>query len=112
MFIVNLVNQEVFHYSYPFNYSGIEWGRINVGLSLTKYNQSISELTYRTIILAIITIIFGLFASVLYASRLTKPILQLNSVSQKIADGDLTVRAKIQSKNEMGNLANTFQSND
>ena len=24
----NLVNQNVFHYSYPFNYSGIEWGKL------------------------------------------------------------------------------------
>ncbi len=104
----DLVKQEVFHYSYPFNYSGIDWGRINVGLSLKKYNQSISDLTYRTIILAFITIILGLLASVVYASRLTKPILQLNDVSQKVADGDLTVRAKINSENELGNLAETF----
>ena len=103
-----LVNQNVFHYSYPFNYSGIEWGRINVGLSLTKYNQGISELTYRTTILAIISIVLGLIASIIFASNLTKPILILNNVAKRISDGDLTARANIKSKNELGNLASTF----
>ncbi len=104
----NLVKQNVFHYSYPFNYSGIDWGRINVGLSLKEYNQSMSELKKRTVFLAIISILLGLIASLFFARTLTKPILQLDYVSQSIADGNLNARVKIKSENELGNLASTF----
>lgn len=104
----NLVDQEVFHYSYPFSYSGIDWGRINVGLSLQKYNQNIKDLYYRTIWLTILSIIIGLIVSILFAKKLTAPILQLDSVAQKISKGDLNVRVKINSENEIGNLAQTF----
>ena len=103
-----IVNQNVFHYSYPFNYSGIEWGRINVGLSLSKYNQGISELTYRTTILAVIAIVLGLVASIIFAGNLTRPILLLNNAAKRISEGDLTARANIKSKNELGYLASTF----
>ena len=104
----NLVKQNVFHYSYPFNYSGIDWGRINVGMSLKEYNQSMSELKKRTVFLAIISIFLGLIASLFFARTLTKPILQLDYVSQSIADGNLNARVKIKSENELGNLASTF----
>ncbi len=104
----NLVKQNVFHYSYPFNYSGIDWGRINVGLSLDKYNQSMTELKKRTVFLALISIVLGLIASLFFARTLTKPILQLNSVSQSIAEGNLNARVNIKSANELGNLAATF----
>lgn len=104
----SLVKQRVFHYSYPFSYSGINWGRINVGLSLKKYDQNLSALYYRTGFLAVLSIIVGLFASMYFARMITKPILQLDSVSQKVARGDLSVRANIYSENEFGRLAYSF----
>jgi two-component sensor histidine kinase/HAMP domain-containing protein len=104
----NLVKQDVFHYSYPFSYSGIDWGRINVGLSLKKFEQNSSDLYLRTIILAIISAIIGFIASIYFAKMLTKPILQLDNVSQKVAQGDLNARVKISSENELGRLAFSF----
>ncbi len=103
-----LVHQEVFHYSYPFSYSQIKWGRINVGMSLKKFNQNANDLNYRTLILALISILIGLFASIFFAGRLTKPIRQLDNFSNKVAQGNLNTRVIISSKNELGRLANSF----
>ncbi|MGE5498257.1 MAG: HAMP domain-containing protein, partial [Syntrophothermus sp.] len=103
-----LANQEVFDYSYPFSYSGIEWGRITVGLSLTKYNQSISELYSRTFLLTLLSVIIGLLASFYFTRMLSKPILELDKVSLKVAGGDLNARVNIKSKNELGRLADSF----
>ena len=103
-----LVKQNVFHYSYPFSYSQINWGRINVGMSLKKFDQNANDLNYRTLILALISILIGLFASIFFAGRLTRPIRQLDSVSNKVAQGDLNARVIISSKNEFGRLANSF----
>lgn len=104
----NLVNQEVFHYSYPFSYSQIKWGRIDVGMSLKKFNQNANDLNYRTLILALISIIVGLIASIFFAGKLTKPIRQLDSVSNEVAQGNLKARVVIRSKNELGRLAKSF----
>ena len=103
-----LVNQAVFHYSYPFGYAGIDWGRINVGLSLKRYSQDIADLYFRTAFLSLLSIIAGFFASIYFVRKLTMPILRMDDVSQQIALGDLTARVKIDSENELGSLAQSF----
>ena len=104
----NLVNEEVFHYSYPFEYSAINWGKINVGLSLGKYNETMHILYLRTIFAVLFSILIGLFTSIYFAKKITKPITQLDTVSQQVANGDLKARVKIKMGNEFGRLANSF----
>jgi two-component sensor histidine kinase/methyl-accepting chemotaxis protein len=103
-----LVNQNVFHYSYPFSYSEIDWGRINVGISLKKFDENSYDLYFRTIFLALISAVVGFIASIFFAKKLTEPILQLDNVSRKVALGDLNARVKIMAENELGNLAQSF----
>jgi signal transduction histidine kinase/HAMP domain-containing protein len=59
----------------------------------------------RTGFLAVGCIVASLLASVLYAKRLVKPILSLRQVVQQVAGGDLTVRAGVESVDELGSLA-------
>ncbi len=103
-----LVKQEVFHYSFPFSYSGIDWGRINVGLSLKNYNQNIDDIYFRTFWLAISSILLSLLASVYFAKKLTQPIRRLDNVARKVAEGNLDARVKIDSKDEIGRLSHSF----
>lgn len=109
--VVPLFDRRVFHYSQPFDYhSGIEWGWIHVGLSLDSYDRSVAAVYRRTSILAVICVLLSLAASVVYAKRLVQPILSLRTVVQKVAGGDLAARAPIQSSDEVGNLAHSFNS--
>ncbi|PTN37928.1 histidine kinase [Desulfonatronum sp. SC1] len=94
-----------FHYAQPFDYSGIEWGWIHVGLSLASYDQSVATLYRNTLILALGCILFSFAASLFYARQLVQPILRLRGVVQRIADGDLTVRADVARQDELGALA-------
>ncbi len=104
----SLVHQEVFHYSFPFSYSQIDWGRINVGMSLKKFNQNAYDLYFRTFILALISIFVGLIASILFAKKITGPIRQLDIISQTVAAGNLNAKVNITSENELGRLALSF----
>ena len=99
------LSQRVFHYSQPFDYSGIQWGWIHVGLSLESYDENVALVYQRTGLLAIVCMLLSLFASVVYAKRLVRPILSLRTVVQQVAGGDLSARASIQSHDELGNLA-------
>ncbi len=104
----DLANQEVFQFPYKFNYSGIDWGWITVGLSLERYNNTLYDLSVRTTTLGLILIVFGLIASLIFARKLTSPIRILDSVTQKIAEGDLEAKANIKTGDELESLSQSF----
>jgi signal transduction histidine kinase len=106
--VVSEFNRRVFHYSQPFDYSGIQWGWIHVGLSLKTYDRSVANVYRRTGILALICILLSLLASGLYARFLVKPILTLQTVVRRVARGDLSARAVIRTGDEVELLADSF----
>jgi signal transduction histidine kinase/DNA-binding response OmpR family regulator/HPt (histidine-containing phosphotransfer) domain-containing protein len=103
--VVPIFNRRVFHYSQPFDYSGIQWGWIHVGLSLDSYDRSVALVHQRTGILAVICIAFSLMASVFYARQLVRPILNLRATVGKVERGDLSARALVTRNDELGSLA-------
>ncbi len=108
--VVPLFQRRVFHYSQPFDYSGIQWGWIHVGLSLESYDRNVAQVYQRTVLLAVVCIVFSLLASVAYAKRLVRPILHLRQIVQRVSDGDLSARATVDSGDELGSLAGSVNS--
>lgn len=102
-----LTGRRVFSFGKPFEYSGIQWGWIHVGLSLQAYDRSVSSVYRRTGILAIFCVGMSLLASVTYAKRMVRPIRSLQAVVRRIAEGDLAARADIRSGGELGSLADS-----
>ena len=103
-----LVNQEVFHYSYPLKYSGIDWGWINVGLSTKEYEENLHTIYSRTAYLALVAILLGLLLSHIFARQIGRPILSLNRVTKQIREGDLGSRAHSSAIKEVAELAESF----
>jgi signal transduction histidine kinase len=60
------------------------------------------------IYLTILMLFSSLILSYLIAKMVSKPIISLNSVSSEIAKGNLSIRANITTKDEIGILAKTF----
>lgn len=102
---VPLAAGRVFYYAQPFDYSGIQWGWIHVGLSLKDYDQNVRSLYFNTLILALICVVISFLISLWYTKRLLSPILILRQVVQRIADGDLSLRANVVRQDELGSLA-------
>src|SRR5690606_5556290 len=46
--------------------------------------------------------------AVILSHRVTKAVRQVQDMMGKAADGDLTVRAEVESKDELGQLSNSF----
>ena len=103
--VIPLFQRRVFLYSQPFDYTGIEWGWIHVGLSLDYYDRSVAEVYRRTGFLAVVLVLLSLMASIVYARHLVKPILNLRAVVRRIADGNLSARALVQGGDELTSLA-------
>ncbi|MEN8254142.1 MAG: response regulator [Verrucomicrobiota bacterium] len=104
----SLVSEEVYHYSVPFDYSGVNWGWAHIGLSLDQYHAGITSMYKRTAYAGLLCVIVGLLASLLYASRLVRPLLMLEAAVHRVAQGDLDARAEILSGDEVGKLAHAF----
>jgi PAS domain S-box-containing protein len=103
-----LINREVYHFTYPFTYSGIEWGWIHIGLSLHKYFADVRGVYLVTAMLSFFCMALGLIISVIFARKLSHPIMLLDSITQQVAAGDLTVRAQISTGDEVQSLAHSF----
>lgn len=103
-----LFKKRVFQYALPFDYSGIQWGWIHVGLSLDSYNASVLRTYQSTGALTLLCGVLSLFISVFYAARLVRPIRILHSAVEKVAQGDLHARAEVGSGDEVERLAETF----
>jgi len=102
---VPLFNRRVYAYSQPFDYSGIEWGWIHVGLSLDAYDRNIVGLYRQTALLAVVCVVFSLGVSMVYAKLLVRPILSLRRTVRRVASGDLSARAPVDREDEIGSLA-------
>lgn len=103
-----LAEKEVFHYSYPLKYSGIDWGWINIGLSLEQYYANLRNLYIRTLGVSFLCIILGLIASFFFARKLSNPIYALDDITRRIAAGDMTAKADIRTGDELESLAESF----
>lgn len=105
---VPLFNRRVFAYSRPFDYSGIEWGWIHIGLTLDTYDQAIASLYKRTALVGATCLVVSLVVSLLNAGRLVRPLLRLKDDVERVAAGHLEVRAPIARRDEIGQLAESF----
>nr|HOP41699.1 HAMP domain-containing protein [Geobacteraceae bacterium] len=107
-FSSDIFDEEVYLYTHPFQYSGINWGWIHIGLSLKKFNTEITNMYRRTSLLGLLCLSVGILVAFLFARRLTQPISSLARTTELVAQGDLTARADIHTGDELENLGHSF----
>jgi len=76
----------------------------DVDQALQPVQRQTQAITLVAILVIILVSLLGLVAS----QRLAAPIIALTNVTNQVADGDLSIRAQIQTQDEIGVLANTF----
>ncbi len=72
--------------------------------------QPITTQTNNSIILTLIIIFAGVILAFVIARFISDPITRLTAIAQKVAAGDFSVTAEVQSQDEVGTLAKTFNS--
>jgi two-component system, sensor histidine kinase len=104
----NIVYGKVYHYSFPLQFSGIDWGMLHVGLSLDGYNSEVRAV-YRTLmLLGLFCFAIATLISYHFARQLTSPILLLRNTADRIVEGDVKARAQIATGDEVEQLARSF----
>lgn len=84
-----------------------DWKIISV-LPQNYLQQSINRVNKIIIIISIITILLAIFLSIFLSNNIAKPIVQLKNTFQKGASGNLNIRSEINSDDEIGEAAASF----
>ncbi|MEO8360894.1 MAG: ATP-binding protein [Vicinamibacteria bacterium] len=103
-----IVDEPVFHYTYPFEYSGIDWGYIHIGFSLERFNSDMRTMYWRTGLMTLVCLAAGFLAAFVFARQITTPIQALDEVTQRVAAGDLAAVAEVDTGDELARLAASF----
>ncbi len=92
----------------PIEVNGKVIGAIRYVTSLKEVNESIASIMSFFIGISILVLIIGVVISIIMARNIVNPILKLKNIAKKMASGDLKARSNFDSKDEIGQLANTL----
>lgn len=104
----SLIGSEVFNRSVLFDYSGLKWGYVKVGLSLDYYNESTQNFLINIIWFTIIIAALGFISSFFFAKKISRPIVVLYHKTKEIAEGKLDSTITLKTGDELESLADSF----
>ncbi|WP_206457786.1 methyl-accepting chemotaxis protein [Anaerovorax sp. IOR16] len=81
---------------------------VAVGVETSEILKEINAIKFLLIIFSFIAIIVGAVITYFVSDKITKPIKKVTVVAQEIANGNFDVELSINSKDEVGQLANAF----
>lgn len=99
---------EQFDIAVPVVSQGELVGVAQIGYSLEGLSDSVATARRQVLIIAFISILFGIFCAWFLWRVIANPILNLSKTAKAIAAGDLKKRADMDSKDEIGQLAQSF----
>lgn len=79
-----------------------------IGVQTKEILQEVNSLRNLLILLCLVAIIVGAFITYLISGRIVKPIKRVTMAAQQIADGSFDVQLSVDSRDEVGQLANAF----
>jgi two-component system phosphate regulon sensor histidine kinase PhoR len=102
------LNEQMMYVAVPIASQGKVLGIARVALPLTDVENSVSHVTRIIILATVIITILAIFSAWLIARTTTRPIRQLTKASKKIAAGQFGQKITVQTKDEIGQLAQAF----
>jgi PAS domain S-box-containing protein len=90
------------------NLKNVKLGMIRIGFSLNNVHLEIKNAIFLELIKAFLIMIIGVFIAIFISGRITRPIKTLVEATDKMSGGDLGVKINIESKDEIGGLADSF----
>lgn len=108
----SLTGEQICEFATPFFFNGENVGTFVVGFSQNNMKEEIdngiSIMLHKIKIIVIVTMIIGLILSYFLGYSFAKPIKMLTNAAEQISKGNLDVEIKVNRKDEIGKLSNTF----
>jgi len=100
--------KNIFHYSYPLNLPGVNWGYLHIIYSLDSYNEELNRM-YKSIGTLLGLLFFvTLIISYIVSRGIALPISKLSKTAANVQKGNLHSRADVKRDDEIGLLAQNF----
>lgn len=88
--------------------NSLRWGSMKIGLSLKEIQEEIYHTRNLLILMGLGGLFLGILAATWIARKITNPIKKLVDGTHKISRGDFSLKIDIDSQDEIGNLASSF----
>jgi methyl-accepting chemotaxis protein len=93
----------------PVTIGGVNLWYFGLSVSQKEILQSVNKLSITFAIISSVFIVLAVLISILYSSRIVKPIAKLNKAAEAISQGDLAEKnIVIKTKDELGQLSNSI----
>ncbi len=102
------VKEEMLYVAVPIENDGKVYGVIRTSLFLNEINTLLNNLKINIIMIAVFIVIVLLIGAFLFSRSLSKPVNELAIASSKVANGDFSTKVYLKSRNEMKELADSF----
>jgi signal transduction histidine kinase len=98
----------VYHFVYPINFSGVQWGWLHIGFSTEQYNNLIDNMYKQIIYIVGLSLLIIMAVGYFFARWISRPVTEISQLATQVAGGDLTVRSNIKRQDEIGVLSESF----
>jgi len=105
----NLENNGEMFYENPILSGDDQIGEIMVGITLESRNKALASANRATTLLSLTMIAIFVIITIIMANRITKPIGKITAIAKKLAQGKIDDQISIDSKDEIGALADSFR---
>ncbi|MCK5185562.1 MAG: HAMP domain-containing protein, partial [Deltaproteobacteria bacterium] len=102
------VKEEMLYVAQPIEQDGRILGVLRVSLFLKDINSLLYTLKINITCVVFIIILISLLGAAIFTRSLSKPIRELSNASRKVASGDFNVRVLLKRKDELKELADSF----
>jgi signal transduction histidine kinase len=97
-----------YRYTAPIQFSGVHWGVIQIDFTTNEYQANINQMNRQLLTISLLSMLVILFMGYFFAAWLTRPIAQISAAAARVAAGDLQAHVSIDRRDEIGELAVSF----
>ncbi len=103
-----MFTDKVLTVGYPIRFAGAIQGGVFMCKSLPEIREDFFNIYKNIILFMAIALVAGAVLVILFTRRIVKPITEMNKAARVIAKGNFDERIKIKTKDEVGQLAESF----
>ncbi len=102
------VKEEMLYVAMPIEKDGNVYGVLRASLYLKEINTLLNNLKMNIIKIAVIIVVILLIGAFLFSRNFSRPLNELGAASRRVAQGDFSVKVFLNSRNEIKELADSF----
>jgi two-component system phosphate regulon sensor histidine kinase PhoR len=102
------VKEEMLYVAMPIKINSKVYGVLRASLFLKEINTLLNNLKMNIIKIAVIIVVVLLIGAFLFSRNFSKPLNELAAASRKVAQGDFSTKVFLKSRNEIKELADSF----